>query len=94
MRLVSLDQNYSNMSRSLFRLQLPRPTGYGLIVTVFALVPFAVRIGFILTGVTGYILHSAYKIFQLLIPIGWRYRNKQLRGWRILWPGGLFGRVY
>ena len=50
-----------------------------------ASLPFLAKIGVLLFGVTGYLLQSLYKIFQLIIPCLWRYREGKRR-MSILWP--------
>lgn len=50
-----------------------------------AALPFAAKIGVMLLGLQGYALQSLYKIFQLCIPIGWRYKQHK-RGLELFWP--------
>lgn len=59
------------------------PTGFIFSLT---LLPLLVRIFVIFSGATGYLFHGTYKILLLLIPVLWRHKKQQIRGWRIFWP--------
>ncbi len=48
-----------------------------------AAVPFIAKIA--MMGAQGYLLQSLYKVFQLLIPAAWRWKNG-MHGIRVLWP--------
>ncbi|HAI98451.1 TPA: hypothetical protein DCL30_02815 [Candidatus Peribacteria bacterium] len=50
-----------------------------------ASIPFLVKIAVLSLGVSGYLLQSLYKVFQLIVPGVWRYRDGKT-GARIVWP--------
>lgn len=50
-----------------------------------ASLPFLAKTIVVMAGLQGYIYQSLYKVFQLLVPVVWRYRQGE-KGLRIFWP--------
>ena len=55
-------------------------------VLLLALLPFAIKLTCMSFSVIGYSVQSLYKIAQLAIPIFWRRKVQQYRGWQAVWP--------
>jgi len=60
--------------------------GTGLLILVLAASPFVTKGLSAALLANSYVAQSAYKVLQLAVPAGWRWRVDRKRGWASLWP--------